>query len=568
MKKLVSLLIIFCILFAIISLTTMAQMFPAPDAVVEERGVIVTPPQSWLGCEGGELSWRLYDDETLVIEGGFIRWWDDWQNPWRSPWHNYRSWITQIVIEDSVEGGVWLNGLFSQLWNVTHFYGIENIDTSATTDMSLMFYGMRDLITLDLSSWNVENVTRMDSMFEETRDLQSLNLSGWNVENVRDMQGMFAGTINLTDLNLSGWNPLNVRSMGSMFWGVSSLTNLDLSSWNVGNVTRMNHMFSGMNSLETLNLSGWNTTNVTEMRNMFANTNNLINLNTSGWNTRNVSDMSNMFRNASSLKTLDLSHFDTRNVSNMSSMFSDMNNLTNLDISGWDTRNVSDMSWMFGNASSLENLDLSHFDTRNVSRMNNMFSGANSLTRLDISSFDMRNITDMWNMFSNTTSLRELVLGDRFNFIFGGGWGVSDLPDPPINMEFSGRWQRADGTFVFTSQELQANFVGSTHAGTWVWQQAEPVLDVVYFAPFSAWMSIGWINRSETSRNFMIIASRFEGGRLVENAIIGNIPAPNDGVFNSNNNIWIPLEFRNNNTKFMIWCADTMQPLAPYRFYM
>ena len=83
------------------------------------------------------------------------------------------------------------------------------------------------------------------------------------------MGGMFVDCSSLPSLDLSSFNTENVTTMEGMFWNCSSLASLDLSSFNTEKVTNMNDMFSGCSSLASLDLTNFNTANVISMYDMF-----------------------------------------------------------------------------------------------------------------------------------------------------------------------------------------------------------------------------------------------------------------------------------------------------------
>ena len=205
---------------------------------------------------------------------------------------------------------------------------------------------------------------------------------------------------NILELDLSSFDTSLVMNMNDMFRGMSNLTILNLSNFDTSKVTSMFHMFSGMSNLASLDLSSFDTSQVTDMRGMFNGITNLTTLNLSNFNTSNVTNMSSMFSGMSSLTTLDLSSFDTSQVTGMLYMFSDMPNLTILNLSNFDTSKVTSMFHMFSGMSNLASLDLSSFDTSQVTDMSGMFKGMRDLTTLDLSSFDTSQVTDMRRMFS------------------------------------------------------------------------------------------------------------------------------------------------------------------------
>ena len=251
---------------------------------------------------------------------------------------------------------------------------LSSFDTSKVENMHWMFYGMRNLTTLDLSNFDTSKVTEMYGMFRDMSNLTTLNLSNFNTSKVTEMSGMFSGMRNLTTLDLSNFDTSKVTGMGGMFENMSNLTSLNLSSFNTSQVTNMYSMFSGMSNLTTLNLSNFDTSKVTRMDYMFRGMSNLTSLNLSSFNASKVTDMGSMFYGMANLTALNLSNFDTSNVWDMSHMFYGMRSLTTLNLSNFNTSKVGDMDGMFCNMPNLTTLDLSNFDTSNVKNINSMFA--------------------------------------------------------------------------------------------------------------------------------------------------------------------------------------------------
>jgi len=137
------------------------------------------------------------------------------------------------------------------------------------TSTSFMFYECYSLKSIDLSSFNTNNVTNMRNMFNRCSSLKSIDLSSFNTNNVTDMNNMFSYCSSLESIDLSSFNTNNVTNISCMFYECSSLKSIDLSSFNTNNVTNMSFMFYKCSSLESINLSSFNTNNVTDMSYMF-----------------------------------------------------------------------------------------------------------------------------------------------------------------------------------------------------------------------------------------------------------------------------------------------------------
>ena len=149
------------------------------------------------------------------------------------------------------------------------------IDTSAITDMSNLFKYINYLFeNINISNWNVSNVTNMNYMFYNCCKFDC-DLSKWNVSNVKDMKYMFINCYNFKGKGLENWDVSNVENMCGMLDGCKYF-NCDLSNWDVSNVENMEYMFYDCKKLNC-NLFKWNTSKVIDMKGMFFNCDSLKN---------------------------------------------------------------------------------------------------------------------------------------------------------------------------------------------------------------------------------------------------------------------------------------------------
>ncbi|MDF7639454.1 BspA family leucine-rich repeat surface protein [Lactobacillus sp. ESL0791] len=381
--------------------------------------------------------------------------------------------VKKIVFGNDIKLAANSSRKFADLPNLTAIEGLNNLDTSAVTDMSYMFCNDSSLTSLDLPNWNTGNVTNMSYMFCSVRNLTSLNLSSWNTGSVYNMSHMFDGNGNshlatitlgngwhtavtvdaggnpigtdmsymfanlygqsgqytgLQTLNLTGLDTSNAGNMADMFYNDRELTSITFGSWNTSKVTNMSQMFYNDQKLKTADLniaaSGnyWNTGSVTNMSQMFSYTGLTDTLDLSNWNVGNVEDMSQMFSYSSNLRGITFTNWNTGKVKNMSNMFQ-TTRLTSLNVSNFDTHSVTDMSYMFNNiGSSITTLTLAKsvnsWDTSKVVNMNNMFSSTYFSVigsgGLNLDSWDTSSVTDMSGMFQSMYNLTSVDL-DKWN---------------------------------------------------------------------------------------------------------------------------------------------------------
>ena len=188
-------------------------------------------------------------------------------------------------------------------------------------------YGIIARNELDLTKWNINNVTNMSNLFYNCRTLSSLpDISKWNTNNVTNMSYLFSHCKSLSSLpDISKWNTINVTNMSYLFYNCNSLSSLpDISKWNTINVTNMSYLFSDCNSLSSLpDISKWNTINVTSMSYLFYNCESLSSLpDISKWNTNNVTNMIFLFEECKSLSLMpEISKWILNKVKDMKNIF-------------------------------------------------------------------------------------------------------------------------------------------------------------------------------------------------------------------------------------------------------
>lgn len=69
---------------------------------------------------------------------------------------------------------------------------LNDIDVSNVTNMSMLFTGRTQFAYIDISEWNMSNVTVTHRMFAGCKLLMSIgDISNWDVSNVTIMKDMF-----------------------------------------------------------------------------------------------------------------------------------------------------------------------------------------------------------------------------------------------------------------------------------------------------------------------------------------------------------------------------------------
>lgn len=143
---------------------------------------------------------------------------------------------------------IYANGLqtvnsfaFAGCTSLTNVYFSDNLDTSTVTSMEGMFYGTA-ISSIDVSMFDVSNVTNFNSMFSSCASLSSLNLTSWEVSTTSNISVscMFEMCSNLFSLYLFNFNTGMVSDCSMMFysmfdWSYVYVTTAGIQSWILNN---------------------------------------------------------------------------------------------------------------------------------------------------------------------------------------------------------------------------------------------------------------------------------------------------------------------------------------------
>ena len=202
----------------------------------------------------GEVSWKIYKNGSMKIypTNGVSGTMNSLTGSSSgAPWYNYRTSVKSVIVEDGV---------------------------NTNKNVSYMFYGFSNCVSMDLSGLNTTSATNMSYMFSSCSKLAALDVSEFDTSSVTSMSSMFSSCSSLTNLNLSNFDTSKITNMSQMFYGCSKLTNINLTEFDTSKVTNMSFMFYGCSRLTSLNVSSFDTSKVTNMMGMFAYCSNLTSI--------------------------------------------------------------------------------------------------------------------------------------------------------------------------------------------------------------------------------------------------------------------------------------------------
>ena len=147
--------------------------------------------------------------------------------------------------------------------NFTGSIDISKLDTSNVTNASYMFY-YANTDKIILTGLSFPKCTKLDNMFYSATGT-TLDLSSWDISNVTNINSMFAGSF--TRIDLTGWNTSHVTNMGSLFYKYSNpLVELIIPNWDMSNYSgNIFYQSSYIPNLKLIDLSESNDATITKM---------------------------------------------------------------------------------------------------------------------------------------------------------------------------------------------------------------------------------------------------------------------------------------------------------------
>ncbi|WP_086244977.1 DarT ssDNA thymidine ADP-ribosyltransferase family protein, partial [Campylobacter devanensis] len=301
------------------------------------------------------------------------------------------------------------------------FSGIENWDVSSVTDMSEMFVFCENF-NQPLDNWDVSSVTDMSEMF---RDCKNFNqpLNNWDVSSVTNMSGMFSCCTNFNQ-PLDNWDVSSVIYMWEMFEYCKNF-NQPLDNWDVSSVTNMREMFKDCENFNQP-LDNWrdklSQKLIDELPLRCFVEKKIVN-NKTLYYPKTRDELISLVR----VEGLNLGDIDTSAITDMSWLFCYSKRKDFSGIESWDVSSVVNMSRMFYEAKNF-NQPLNNWDVSSVTNMREMFKGCENFNQ-PLNSWDVSSVTNMSGMFGSVVNMNDMFKGcENFNQPLDN-WDVSSVTD-------------------------------------------------------------------------------------------------------------------------------------------
>lgn len=195
------------------------------------------------------------------------------------------------------------------------------------------------------------------------------------------------------------------------------------------------------------------------------------------FNTSDVTDVSGLFAGLASIESIDLSSLDFSSVVDASTLFSGCDALKSFVLP--DDMSKCTSIWGLFEFSGIEDVDLSGVTFAPIVQddvgfgVSQMFMGCPNIRSVNLSSISFADPNSEYAiLFGDTTLPKSITVGrgwhfyDRVDEYFG-----TNIPQPPVNDTFTGKWWKGVGTQAYTPAEMGTLTDPDDIAGTWTWER-------------------------------------------------------------------------------------------------
>lgn len=160
------------------------------------------------------------------------------------------------------------HGCKSKVINVSNW----DLSTAPNNSIAGLFRYLETNEIVGLETWDTSSIKRFYQVFYETK-CAKLNITNWSLKSVsngKDMSNNFFQSSKLGPIDLTNWDISNVTSLEGWFLKASIESIGNISNWNVSNVTNCKYMFKSAKFVEGIDLTSWKIKNNCDLTDMFS----------------------------------------------------------------------------------------------------------------------------------------------------------------------------------------------------------------------------------------------------------------------------------------------------------
>ena len=233
------------------------KTYARPDGGTSAPGYFTAPKKVYTVYTDGNKTLTYYCDDLYPTREGIVEIYDP--NNYSYRFDGYNTKVLTIDIDESMADTsltkmvYFFSSYNYRLVNATSIKHLEYINTTKTENVDAMFYGLKSITSLDISSFETQNMTVMAHMFSDCVKMTSLRLGGnFNTAKVTSLREMLTGCMALKAIDCTNMDVTKVKDVCRMFADNAALVTIWCNTdWSVlTNITDWGDTFRACTALK------------------------------------------------------------------------------------------------------------------------------------------------------------------------------------------------------------------------------------------------------------------------------------------------------------------------------
>ena len=150
----------------------------------------------------------------------------------------------------STEGALVIDTMF-QNDSSLETIDLSSFNTDNIVSMYYTFAGCTNLKSINFNGWH-PTLNGIGGAFNNCKNIENIDLTNFDVTYAKTYDYLFSGNSKLKTVNISTWNPNEITNISGMFQGCSALEEVDMSNMNVTETTNVSTIFSNVRTNPTI----------------------------------------------------------------------------------------------------------------------------------------------------------------------------------------------------------------------------------------------------------------------------------------------------------------------------
>ena len=283
--------------------------------------------------------------------------------------------------------------------------GLRKVRFSVQGSISMLFYSVDKLVSVDFSECNGALITNMDLAFQSS-SLTSITFGECTFPNMKTLAQAFSRCKNLSEIDMRPFDGAPITSFYETFNDCTSLTSVIWGSASFPNATEFYAMFANCTSLGEINWSASTFPSATNLNNTFKGCNSLSIIDMVPFEGAPINNVNGAFNGCSNLIYIEWGNCHFPNVIGLQETYKQCK-MASISLQPFNGATIGALNMTFESCRQLQTIDWGNCNLKTVDTLYRTFYDCQSLTSVDLTG--LTGVTNLSNAFNECLALKTIT---------------------------------------------------------------------------------------------------------------------------------------------------------------